>query len=72
MSDDLVWIHAHVEPMAETDDYISYTRAEWDALTDVQRGEAIDEVANNAVSNAGGYGAHVVDASEVPEEYRRA
>ena len=71
-TEDLVWICAHVEQMSETTDYISYTRAEWDAMTEAQRDAELSEAAMNAMNNAGGCGALVVDASEVPDEYLRA
>lgn len=69
MASDLVWIHAHVEEMRETDDYVSYTRAEWDAMSERQREEAISDAAIAAMNDAGGCGASVVDESDVPAEY---
>lgn len=63
---DRVWIHAHVEDMQERDEYIAYPRAEWDAMTVQQRDDAIEEHADAACSSAGGYGAGIVDESEVP------
>lgn len=68
---DLVWIHAHVEEMRVTDEYTAFTRAEWDAMTTQQRDDAIDQAGADAVAGAGGYGASVVDESEVPEEWKQ-
>lgn len=67
---DRVWIRAHVEQMNETTDYVSYTRAEWDAMTEQQREEAITDAAIQAMNDAGGCGASVVDEDEVPQEWR--
>lgn len=69
MSTDRVWIRAHVEQMQETTDYVSYTRAEWDSMSERQREEAITDAALTAMNDAGGCGASVVDESEVPEYY---
>jgi hypothetical protein len=68
---DVVWICAHVEAMSETTEYTPIPRAEWDAMTPEQRDDTIRSIADDAVSNAGGYGVMVVDEDEVPESWRR-
>jgi hypothetical protein len=67
---DTVWIHAHVEDMRETDEYYSFTRAEWDAMTVQGRDAAVQLLADEACANAGGYGASVIDAADVPDEWK--
>lgn len=68
---DQVWIHAHVEAMAERDEYLAIPRAEWDAMTTQERDDVIEQCASDAVAGAGGYGAGVVDEDEVPEEWKQ-
>lgn len=70
MSDapDLVWICAHVEQMADTDDYEAMPRAQWEAMTVAERDEHLTVAAIDAMSNAGGCGASVIDESEVPAD----
>lgn len=66
---DRVWIRAHIEEIRETTSYISYTRAEWDAMTEDERENAVDDFGAAELANAGGYSVSVVDESEVPDEY---
>ncbi|GAA4849630.1 hypothetical protein GCM10023403_10460 [Pseudonocardia benzenivorans] len=66
--EDYVWVRATVEEMRARVDYVAVPRDEWDAMTADQRDALVDSVAADAVANAGGYGAHVVDVSEVPDD----
>jgi hypothetical protein len=66
---DLVWVHAHVEPMSESDEYHSIPRAEWEAMTPDQQDRYRSDSAIDAMNNAGGCGAVVVDREDVPAEY---
>lgn len=65
---DVVWICAHVEEMRETTAYMSVPRVEWDAMTVEQRDAFVDDFGAETMNSAGGYGADVVDESDVPAD----
>jgi hypothetical protein len=65
-----IWICAHVEAMHATDDYMSIDRDAWERMTEAEQNAFIESFASETVSNAGGYGASVVDEFEVPDEYK--
>lgn len=66
--DDYVWVRATVEEMRATTTYVAIPRDEWDAMTADGRDELVESVGHDAVAEAGGYGASVVDVSEVPAQ----
>lgn len=67
---DLVWLHAHVEQMSDTDEYTSMDRKEWEQMSETEQDEALTSFALDAMNNAGGCGASVVEEAEVPDEWR--
>jgi hypothetical protein len=67
---ELVWIHAHVERMAEADEYHSIPAALWYSMSVQQRDDYLEQAAQTAMSNAGGCGAGVIDEADVPESER--
>ena len=69
MTSDKVWIRATIEEIRATTEYIAIPRAEWDAMTEEQREEAVDRFGHEVLADAGGYGSEVVDESEVPPGY---
>lgn len=69
---DLVWICAHVEEMRERDDYVAVPRDQWEAMTEAERENYLTDAALDAMSNAGGCGAVVVDEADVPDEYKES
>lgn len=61
-----VWIRATVEDMQETVEYTSIERDEWDAMTEAEQQEIVDQFGADVMNNCGGYGVGVIDESEVP------
>lgn len=68
--EDLIWIRSTVEEMRATEDYVSLPRAEWEAMTPAEQDDHLSNCALELMSNQGGCGAFVVDASEVPDEWK--
>lgn len=67
---DKIWIRATVEEMRATEEYMSVSREEWEAMTESQQMSYCADFAVDTMNNAGGCGADVVDECEVPEEYK--
>lgn len=65
---DLVWIELHVEAFG--DDYVSISRAEWEAMSEVEQEQWIQEAVNDHLSNDVSAGGSVVDLDEVPGSHR--
>lgn len=66
--EDYVWVRATVEEMSARTDYVAIPRAEWDAMTKAEREQTVESIGADSVAEAGGYGASVVDLSEVPDD----
>lgn len=66
-----VWLHGHAESnyvgIPPADVYESIARDEWDALSELERLQYLDDLAGTALEQIASYGADVVDESEVPE-----
>jgi len=73
-SNDLVWIRLHVEMSSaygsDAEDYVSIPRAEWDAMTEAERDQWIDDILQAHLSNTVSAGGWVVADDDVPDEYR--
>lgn len=73
---DLVWIRATAEVnyagIDPVEEYISYTRAEWDAMTEQEQERDLLSHAENALESVASSGASVVDPREVPDHIRKA
>lgn len=70
-SDDLVWVNLHFEGPAlgsDVDEYLSIPRAEWEAMTEVERDAWIAEELDTFVSNQASWSGEVVDAAD-PEAF---
>lgn len=71
---DLIWIELHFETnqsQSGVDDYVSVPRAEWDAMTEIDREEYIQQAADDFADNIASWGGGVVDADQVPARYRK-
>lgn len=72
---DLVWINLHFETNmqgGEVDEYVSMPRGEWDAMTEAEQQQWIDEELDTFVGNHASWGGDVVDEDNVPASYRAA
>lgn len=72
---DVVWIRASAEVnyagVEPVEDYVSIPRAEWDAMTEQEREDELQQAAAGALEQLASSGASVVAADEVPDEYLR-
>lgn len=65
---DFVWIRSSAGwPGGGVDEYVAYSRSEWDEMGDAQREETLTAIADDTLSEHGcGAGASVVDLADVP------
>lgn len=64
-----IWLHAHVEEMHESDDYMAIDKDAWEQMPEQEQDYFLASFATETMNNAGGCGASVVDATEVPAEW---
>jgi hypothetical protein len=70
---DVVWICLHVEMSSvagsQNQDYVSVPRTEWDAMTEAEREQWINDAVDAHVANHVSGGGWVVDADDAPPGY---
>lgn len=69
---DLVWIRTSIDlPAGDNEvEYTSIPRAEWETLSPEDQAKACDQAALDHLSYHASCAGTVVDADEVPDEYR--